>query len=94
MIAGIAFFLIFSFIVTGTSNESFARDLFGFPIPQPPLWTYFIPFLGGFLGFIFELFSVHGLVVVGIAGLILYVGGIFMTLSERQKETIEGNNDK
>jgi len=51
MIGGIAFFLILSFVVTGSSDESFARDLFGFPIPQPPLWTYFIPFLGGFLGF-------------------------------------------
>jgi len=90
MIGGIAFFLILSFVVTGSSDESFARDLFGFPIPQPPLWTSYIPAIGGFLGFTFELFSIHGLVVVGIAGVILYVGSIFMVLSERQKETNRG----
>ena len=86
MVCGIIFLLIHSFIVTGSPNESFSRDLFGFPIPHPPVWISFIPFMGSFLGFIFEWFSIHGLVGVFIFCVLLYIGGFFMMLGDK-KET-------
>ena len=85
MISGIIFLLIHSFVVTGNPKESFARDLFGFPIPHPPIWTSYIPYLGGFLGFIFELFSMHGLIGIAISVVLLYIGGFFMGLSEEKE---------
>lgn len=84
MISGIIFLLIHSFVVTGNPDESFSRDLFGFPIPHPPVWTSFIPYLGSFLGFIFELFSIHGLIGVVISGVLLYIGGFFMMLGNEK----------
>ncbi len=70
----ILFILIFHFIVTGTSGEIFSRDLFGFIIPTPPLWTTLIPFIGYFLGIIFEMFSLHGLVGISIFIIIFSIG--------------------
>ena len=82
MFVGIIFLFLFSSLVTGSHDESFARDLLGFPIPNPPEWTTFIPFVGGILMFIFSLFSLHGLVEIVIAGIIFYIAGVFMMLGE------------
>jgi len=70
----IIFILIFSFVLTKSPNESFSRDILGLSIPTPPVWTSFIPYLGGFLGFIFEFFSLHGLVEILIFITFLSVG--------------------
>lgn len=86
MISGIIFLLIHLFIVTGSPDESFARDIFGFPIPHPPIWTSHIPYLGFFIGIIFELFSIHGLVGLAISGMLLYIGGFLMSFSERKND--------
>ena len=83
IIAGIIFLLVHSHIVTGSPNEDFARDLFGFPIPHPPIWTSYIPFQGSFLGFIFELFSIHGLIGTVITGVLLGIGGLLITLGSK-----------
>lgn len=88
MIIGVIFLLTHSFIVTGRQGEDFARDLFGFPIPHPPVWTSFIPFVGSLLGFIFEWFSIHGLIGISIFGVLLYIAGIFMTLGDNKKDKI------
>lgn len=85
VISGIIFLLVHSFIVTGTKNEDFARDLFGFPIPHPPLWVSYIPYMGGFLGFIFEFFSIHGLIGIVIPGVLFCIGGLFITLGNKKE---------
>lgn len=86
MVSGIIFLLGFSIIVTGTSKEDFARDIFGFPIPHPPLWTSYIPYLGGFLGFIFGLFSLHGLIGIIISASLFGIGSLFLRLSEKKAQ--------
>jgi hypothetical protein len=84
IICGVIFLFIHSMIVTGISSESFARDLFGFPIPHPPLWTSYIPYLGGLLGFIFEFFSLHGLVGIIISGVLFYIGALFIGFGNKR----------
>lgn len=85
-IAGsIIFLFIHSFLVTGGPGEDFSRDLFGFAIPTPPVWTSFIPVLGVVLNFIFQFFSLHGLVGIIIAGALFSVGGLFINLGEKSK---------
>ena len=84
ILSGIVFLLIHSFIVTASPDESFSRDLFGFPIPQPPVWTSYIPYAGHVIGLIFELFSLHGLIGTGIAGILFYIGSLFMNLDKKQ----------
>ena len=86
IIAGLLFLLIYSSVVTASPNESFARDIFDLPIPNPPLWTSYIPVLGGFLMFIFQFFSIHGLVGIGITGALLYIGGIFLTIGGKEEQ--------
>ncbi len=63
----ILFIIIYSFIIV--SDGKVTRDLLGFIIPQPPVWTSFVPGLGGFIGYIFQFFSIHGLV-----GVIITIG--------------------
>ncbi len=87
VIAGIIFLLVHSSLVTVSPNEDFGRDLFGFPIPHPPVWTSYIPYIGGFLLFIFEFFSIHGLVGIAITGIILYIGGLLIVLGSKEKST-------
>ncbi len=84
MISGVIFLLIHSFIVTGSRGESFSRDLFGFPIPHPPLWTSYIPYLGSFLDFLFQFFSIHGLIGIVISGSLFGIGGFLMSLGEKR----------
>ena len=86
MIGGVVFLLIDSFLVTVSSGEDFARDIFGFPIPHPPVWTSFIPFLGSFLAFIFEFFSLHGLVGTAIFGTLLYIGVLLIGFDKKGNE--------
>ena len=85
IISGITFLLIHSFIVTRSSNEDFARDIFGFPIPHPPVWTSYIPFVGSILGFVFEFFSFHGLIGTVITGVFLCIGGFLLMLADEKK---------
>ncbi len=84
MVGAVIFLLLYSMVVTGTKGESFARDLFGFPIPHPPVWTSYIPILGSVLGFIFEFFSIHGLIGIAIAGVLFYIGGYLMGIGEKK----------
>lgn len=92
MVCGLIFLMAYSSLVTGSPDESFSRDLFGFPIPHPPVWTSFIPYLGSFLGLIFALFSIHGLIGVAISGVLLSIGYLFMTLgNEKSKEDSNQN---
>lgn len=81
--SGMIFLLIHSFIVTGTEGEPFARDLFGFPIPHPPLWTSYIPYLGSLLDYTFQFFSIHGLIGIIISIFLFGMGGIFIQLGDK-----------
>ena len=82
ILSGVIFPLILNSIVTATEGESFSRDLFGLPIPHPPTWVSLIPFLGWLLGIIFELFSLHGLVIAGISGALVGVGVLLVSCAE------------
>ena len=81
-VSGFIVLLSLSFIGTVRPNERFVRDLFGFPIPEPPIWTSYIPLLGGFIGTVFELFSIHGLVTVTIFCTLLGIGGFLICFDE------------
>lgn len=75
VIIGILFPFNASGIVNVRNGETFTRDIFGLPIPEPPLWVSNIPLLAGPLSFISKFFSLHGLAVLGVAS-ILWVTGI------------------
>lgn len=85
IVFGIIMFFVLSFVVTGNQGESFARDLFGLPIPHPAVWVSLIPYIGSLLSFILEFFSLHGLVEVIIIFILMYIGGIFLVLAEKNK---------
>lgn len=72
-ICGIAFLPADIFIVTTTGVGK--RDIFGLPIPQPPVWVPFIPYIGNFLRFVFESFSLHGVVGLTIFITIMSIAG-------------------
>lgn len=95
IVVSVIFLLIHSFLVTGSADEDFARDLLGFPIPTPPVWVSFIPILGVVLDVIYRYFSLHGLVgllitgsLFGIGGFLINFGGKFSdkSKSETRKE--------
>ena len=85
MFSGIIFLLIHFFVITADPNESFSRDIFGFPIPHPPLWTSYVPYLGFFIGIIFEFSSIHGLIGIVASGTLFCVGSFLMGLGEKEK---------
>lgn len=62
--------------MTSDPTESFPRDIFGFAVPHPPMWTSYIPipYLGWLLNIVFESFSIHGLVHILISGILVYIG--------------------
>lgn len=64
IVFGLIFFIIFPNIMTSDPIESFPRDLLGFTVPHPPMWTSYIPYLGWLLEIIFSIFSLHGLVYI------------------------------
>lgn len=72
VVAAILFLLIHSFVVV--SDGSLTRDLFGFIIPYPPLWTGWIPYLGYIIALFYGWFSIHGLIGVVIIALLMGVG--------------------
>jgi len=82
-------FLVLSFIVTVSKGENFSRDLLGFPIPQSPGWTSFIPYLGMFISFIFESFSIHGLVQFGIMIGMIAIGSFLVGLGKEKNKTFK-----
>ena len=68
----IIFLLVHSFVVV--SDKSITKDMFGFTIPEPPLGTSFIPYLGALIGFIYQYFSIHGLVGIIVTVLLFGIG--------------------
>ncbi len=80
--------LIHSFVITISSGESFARDIFGFPIPRPPIWVSYIPYLGFFIGVAFEFVSIHGLVGIAVSGILFVIGSFLVGLTLKE-ETVD-----
>ena len=70
----IIFILIHSFVKVSSGQESFSRDIFGLPMYNPPLWTSYIPYFGNILVFLFELFSLHGLVGIIVFTFLMLLG--------------------
>lgn len=75
---------VLSLVRVGGLDEEFASDLLGFTIPTPPTWVGMIPYVGRFFEFVYSLFSLHGLVIVGIWVVCLIVSGIFLMLGEEK----------
>lgn len=71
--AGILLFLVLIFVVK-SDGVSGVQDLLGFTIPQPPAFTTFIPYLGYVIGVIFEMFSFHGVITLGLPLLLIGTG--------------------
>lgn len=71
------FIVLNNFIVTGKGGEDFTRDIFGLPIPHPPLWISYIPYLGFLIGYLFEFLSIHGLVTIVIFIVIIFIANLF-----------------
>lgn len=86
IIFGILTFFILSFILTITPGESFSRDLIGLPVHNPPLWISYIPYVGSFFAFIFEFFSIHGLVEFLIIFIFISIGGFFLNIGDDKYE--------
>ena len=68
----IVFLLVHSFLAI--SDGSITKDVFGFTIPEPPLWTSYIPILGSIIGFFVQFFSIHGLIGIVISLILLGIG--------------------
>ena len=79
----IIYFLAISFVVK--SDGRVTEDLFGFQIPTPPLWTSYIPIVGSLLDFIFQFFSIHGLVALVMPGIICSIGIKLANLGEEEQ---------
>lgn len=80
----IIFILLHRFLVTSSPDEDFSRDFFfSLPIPHPPTWTSYVPFVGLFIGFIFELFSLHGLVGMGVFFVLISVAHFLSNYGEQ-----------
>ena len=60
--------------MVGDPNEPFARDLFGLKVPNAPLWTSYIPYLGWVLSLVFEFFSLHGIIGLLIFSVLFHIG--------------------
>lgn len=71
-------------MITVNKEEGFPRDIFGLTIPEPPLWTSYIPYIGFIVRVIFELFSLHGVVGVAIAILLFSTGNFLVKLSNKE----------
>ena len=76
------FLLVFLFVETKSGNEPFARDIFGFPLSNPPEWIGMIPYVGSFIEFVYYLFSIHGLVGIIIFGVLASAGLKVLNLSK------------
>lgn len=73
---------IFSSIQKSGPGDVFAQDLLGLTIPNPPSWVGMVPYLGGFIEFLYSLFSLHGLVIVGVWLVCLLLAGVCLTLGD------------
>lgn len=78
------FSLALTFIVK--SDGKISEDLLGFPIPAPPQWTSFVPFLGGFLDYCFQIFSIHGVISFILPLISLSIGFQLIATGETKKK--------
>ena len=77
---GILVSIAISFIVKSDGINTL--DIFNLVIPHPPVWTSYIPYLGTVLDYIFELFSLHGIVQVVLAVILFGLGSFLYKKSE------------
>jgi len=98
---GIITFLVLSFIVKSDGKVTY--DLLDLRIPTPPLWTSYIPYIGPFIEFLFQFFSIHGLITLTVAGVISSIGLYILELggekrNEKEKTKLgaseQGGNQK
>lgn len=80
ILAGILFLLVGALVVISDGEKK--TDVFGLTIPETPTWTGYIPFLGYGIGLVFESFSLHGLVVITVFGILISFGYAMIHLSK------------
>jgi len=78
-------FLVLSFVVK--SDHVHTYDLFNMVIPEPPVWTSYIPYLGIVIGYAFSFFSLHGLVQIAILIGLVWFGQIVHSVAERLEQS-------
>ena len=93
VVVGVILFLVLTFVVK-SDGVSGVQDLLGLTIPQPPAFTTFIPYLGYVIGIVFEMFSLHGVIALGLPLLLVGTGmhlvkGVSDVLSANQNEGIK-----
>lgn len=85
IIVSILSVFILTFIVKSSGNGK-TEDLLGFVIPHPPTFLGMIPWLGYVLERIYELLSVHGLVVISMFFVFMSIG---LSIKNYSKKLIE-----
>lgn len=78
---------ILFFVRISSESGSVTTDVLGLSVPQPPAWTSYVPYLGSAIGALYEMFSLHGLVVVGILVLLIPLGSFFISISTSDMES-------
>ena len=81
LLAGLIFFFAESFIVSSSGRVE--KDFLGLAIPVPPTWTSHVPYVGTFINYVFELFSLHGLIEIIILIGFMGIGSFLLKLGEK-----------
>lgn len=75
--------LVYSNIFVGDINSR--HDLLSLGVPVPPTWLMYLPG-GGILGWLYEFFSIHGVVSIAIFVIPVYIGGLLVSLSYKIRD--------
>ena len=73
----IALILVFLYSNIRVGDSSTVTDILGLKVPIPPQWISYLPG-GGFLGWVYEFFSLHGLVRLAIFIIPAYIGSLLL----------------
>lgn len=79
----LVFVFLYSNIRIGDSTSDTVTDLLGLRVPVPPQWISYLPG-GGFLGWVYEFFSLHGLVRLTIFIIPAYIGSLLLEVGGKK----------
>ena len=84
-IAALIFLFVHNSLLTKSTDEPFSRDILGFYVPTPPVWTSHIPYVSFIVEVVYESFSLHGLIGLIIMGILGGLGGLFLRLESKNE---------
>lgn len=91
ILIAVAFIFLLIYFYISISDGTISKDIFGFTVPNPPLWTSYIPIVGSVIGFITQFFSTHGLVGVLVTLFLFGIGISLMGSNKSNKNYIPYN---